>query len=69
MKVRVYQDNRGEWRWTLLSRNGRKIGAASEGYRARHRATSNLHIVTGLRVSIHRSHRGEYSTRVWRVAV
>jgi len=31
MKIRVYQDKVGDWRYTLIAKNGEKI-AASEGY-------------------------------------
>ena len=31
----VYQDKRGEWRWRRKASNGRIVGAASEGYKAR----------------------------------
>lgn len=29
-----YQDNRNEWRWRFVARNGRTIAVASEGYRS-----------------------------------
>jgi len=30
---KVYKDNAGEWRWTLIAANGRKIGDSGEGYK------------------------------------
>ncbi|MGE4056631.1 MAG: YegP family protein [Vicinamibacterales bacterium] len=32
---RIYQDRRGQWRWTLLHRNGRKVAASGEGFARR----------------------------------
>ena len=29
----IYPDNRKEWRWRRIARNGRNVGASSEGYR------------------------------------
>ena len=29
---KVYKDKAGEWRWTLIAANGRKIGDSGEGY-------------------------------------
>jgi uncharacterized protein len=33
MKFIVYKDSRGEWRWTLRARNGRKVADGAEGYK------------------------------------
>ena len=35
MKIHVYKDMRGEWRWRIKSRNGRTIGDSGEGYKSR----------------------------------
>lgn len=32
MKIQVYQDRKGEWRWRLLALNGRIVADGSEGY-------------------------------------
>lgn len=32
MKIHVYQDLRGEWRWRLVAANGRVVADGSEGY-------------------------------------
>ena len=32
-KWHFYQDNKGEWRWNTKSKNGREIGASTEGYK------------------------------------
>ena len=37
----VYQDKRGEWRWRRRASNGKIVGAASEGYKARTDAEAN----------------------------
>lgn len=32
MEIHPYQDLRGEWRWRLVSSNGRVMADSSEGY-------------------------------------
>jgi uncharacterized protein YegP (UPF0339 family) len=32
MKVVIYEDLRGEWRWRLVAANGRIVADSSEGY-------------------------------------
>lgn len=34
-KIKVFQDNAGEWRWSLISSNGRTVADCSEGYKRR----------------------------------
>jgi len=31
----IYKDHRGEWRWTLRAKNGKKIADCGEGYKRR----------------------------------
>ena len=31
-KWEFYKDNLGEWRWRRIARNGRIVGASSQGY-------------------------------------
>lgn len=33
MRLRVYRDKAGEWRWRVFSRNGRIMADSGEGYR------------------------------------
>jgi uncharacterized protein YegP (UPF0339 family) len=35
MKFTVWQDPKGEWRWTLRARNGKIIADSSESYKSR----------------------------------
>lgn len=35
MKFEIYTDAHGEWRWRLLSRNGRIVADSGEGYTSR----------------------------------
>lgn len=42
MKLKYYQDRKGDWRWTLLARNGNVVGASSEGYKTRAKAVANF---------------------------
>ena len=46
MKLKYYQDRKGDWRWTLLARNGNVIGASSEGYKTSAKAVANFTAVT-----------------------
>jgi len=41
-KFEVYQDKRGEWRWRRKASNGKIVGAASEGYKSKADAESNM---------------------------
>ncbi len=31
--VKIYKDERGEWRWSRIARNGEKIADSAEGYK------------------------------------
>lgn len=35
MKFNIYRDNNSEWRWRLVSRNGRIIADSGEGYKGK----------------------------------
>jgi uncharacterized protein YegP (UPF0339 family) len=35
MKVRIYVDTAGEWRWKITTRNGKTIADGAEGYSSR----------------------------------
>jgi uncharacterized protein YegP (UPF0339 family) len=35
VKFIIWQDAKGEWRWTLRARNGRIVADSSEGYHSR----------------------------------
>lgn len=35
MKVKIYKDNSGEWRWTLKAGNNKIVADSSEGYKTR----------------------------------
>jgi uncharacterized protein YegP (UPF0339 family) len=45
MKIEIYRDRKREWRWRIKVRNGRIIGASSEGFERRARAERNLHLI------------------------
>ena len=34
-KIKVYQDAKGEYRWTYIAANGRKRADSAEGYKTR----------------------------------
>ena len=46
MKLKYYQDRKGDWRWTLYARNGNVVGASSEGYKTKAKAVANFAAVT-----------------------
>lgn len=35
MKLRIYEDKSGEWRWRLRAANGRTIADSGEGYKTK----------------------------------
>ena len=36
-RLHIYKDRKGEWRWTLFAKNGKKLACSGEGYtRASH---------------------------------
>ncbi len=35
MTFEIYRDQRGEWRWRLRSKNGKKVGDSGEGHKRR----------------------------------
>lgn len=41
--LKVYQDARGEWRWSLIACNGRKLADSGEGYTRRGRCVAIAH--------------------------
>lgn len=47
MKVQVYKDKKGEWRWTLFAGNNKAIADSAEGYLARADAINGLELATG----------------------
>lgn len=52
MKLRIYQDKRAKYRWTLRARNGVKIGASSQGYRRRADCEKNIRqVAEGLAIA------------------
>jgi uncharacterized protein YegP (UPF0339 family) len=46
MKIEIYRDRKREWRWRIKARNGRIIGASSEGFERRARAKRNLALIS-----------------------
>ena len=45
MRVDFYQDAKGEWRWKIVSVNGKTVAASSEGFTAKHNCEKNLRIL------------------------
>ena len=35
MKIEIYKDDAGEWRWRMVARNGKIVADSGEGYRRR----------------------------------
>lgn len=40
MKLEVYRDAKGEWRWRLRHRNGNVMADSAEGYKRRSRCVN-----------------------------
>lgn len=48
LKIVVYQDLRGEWRWRLVSTsNGQIMADSAEGYASKHNVEDALDIILG----------------------
>lgn len=45
MKFVVYKDVQGEWRWRLVSVNGRTIADSGEGYKSRQHCLDGIDLV------------------------
>jgi len=41
-KLTIYQDSNDLWRWTLKARNGRIIGASTQGYKNKSDCLKNI---------------------------
>ena len=39
MKIQIFKDKKGEWRWTMTARNGRKLATSGEGYKNKSHCT------------------------------
>lgn len=40
-KWEIYQDRKGDWRWTRTASNGRIVGSSTEGYTTRYNCLQN----------------------------
>jgi uncharacterized protein YegP (UPF0339 family) len=49
MKFIIYKDRKGEYRWTLEARNGKKIADSAEGYK---RKTQVVKMVSKITVMV-----------------
>jgi uncharacterized protein YegP (UPF0339 family) len=47
-KIEVYKDDAGEWRWRMMSGNGRIVAESGEGYKERRKALRPLYDLLGL---------------------
>lgn len=43
MKIKIYKDKSGQWRWRLLARNGKIIADSAEAYRRKAGAMRAVH--------------------------
>jgi uncharacterized protein YegP (UPF0339 family) len=48
MKAIIYQDARKQWRWRILSRNGRIIADSGEAYTRRTRCMDGLKLLQSI---------------------
>lgn len=42
-EFRIYKDKSGEWRWSLVAKNGKIIGDSAEGYLTQEGAVAAAH--------------------------
>jgi len=46
MKFIIYKDRKGEYRWTLEARNGKKIADSAEGYKRKTQVVKMVNKIT-----------------------
>lgn len=47
MRIDIYQDARGYWRWRLRAANHKIVAESGEGYSARHKAVDAVERLAG----------------------
>lgn len=47
-RAEIFEDESGEWRWRLISSNGRIIADSSEGYKNKSECYERLYEVTSI---------------------
>ena len=51
MKILIYLDKSGEWRWRMVAANGRKVATSGEGYtRKRDAVKAAKKFIKGVRI-------------------
>ncbi len=45
MRIELYQDSNGEYRWRMIAGNGRIVGESHQGFGTKDNCVQNLHIV------------------------
>lgn len=46
-KIEMYKDAQGQWRWRIVSANGRILADSGEAYKRRHDCLRGVNVVTG----------------------
>jgi len=52
VKVTLEKDSKGKYRWSIKAKNGRIVGASSQGYRRKNDCIYNLAFVTNLKLDV-----------------
>ncbi len=47
-KAEIFEDKRGEWRWRLISSNGRIVADSGEGYKNKSECYKRLSEITSI---------------------
>lgn len=48
VRLDIYSDRKGKWRWRLVATNGKTLADGAEGYGERHRALHGAEVTLGL---------------------
>ena len=45
MKIVIFKDKKGEWRWKMVAKNGRTVATSGEGYKQRAKLIKTLEVI------------------------
>jgi uncharacterized protein YegP (UPF0339 family) len=49
----IYVDKKNDWRWRIVAKNGREIGASSEGFDSKRNCLNNLKLLADALLDYH----------------
>ena len=54
MKIELYEDKGGEWRWRMKARNGRTVATGGEGFSSKGACSESvMKVIRGIRESLY----------------